>query len=59
MRERVSEFEHEHLSEFLIYLYTSNPSGYFTYDVLDIIFNKKLLQTWEVMVHHFAVSVFL
>ncbi|XP_041347991.1 TLC domain-containing protein 2-like [Gigantopelta aegis] len=38
-----------------MYFLITFATGYFTYDVLDIIFNKKLQQTWEVMVHHFAV----
>lgn len=33
-------------------------SGYFTYDVLDMYFNNRLLHDWGVTLHHLIVSTF-
>ncbi|KAI0223257.1 TLC domain-containing protein 2 [Lamellibrachia satsuma] len=31
-------------------------TGYFLYDFIDIIINKKILKFWEVLIHHVAVG---
>ena len=39
-----------------IYVQFSSP-GYFLYDTIDMVYNKKLLEYWEVTLHHIFVSI--
>jgi len=30
--------------------------GYFLYDTLDIVVHHRIVEKWEILIHHFAVS---